>query len=698
MNSAGRLLSALAAAAWIGVSVAAATAATGSGDGVRIGAQDIGGVVRSAQGTEAGVWVIAERTDLPTRFARIVVTDDRGRYLVPDLPAGRYQLWVRGYGLTDSARLASGPGNHVVLRTSRAASAAAAAALYPPAYWYALMHLPAAAEVAQIPGGMNAYLTYMKNDGCVGCHQMGDLATRTLPSGLGRYASSQAAWLGRIQSGQAGRDMVAIVGALHGVPIKYLADWTDRIAAGALPTSVPRRPSGLERNVVITVQDWATPTAYLHDLSSTYRNSPTSNPYGMIYGSPELSTDDFPVFDPRTHVASSVHAPVRDADTPSTADDPVIQPSAYWGDERIWHSRAVAHNPMFDPQGRIWYTARIRAAANPAFCKSGSEHPSAQLYPLERSGRQLAVYDPHSKHYSFVDTCYSTHHLQFASDGHTLWTSGGQQVIGWLDTAEFERSGDAAKAQHWAPFVLDTNGNGKRDRWTEPGEARRPGMDQRLAVSFYAVMPDPADGSVWGSVLGYPGGIVRFDPTTMLSEYYQPPLPGFGVRGADIDTHGVVWVSLGSGHLGRFDRRLCKGSLNGPSATGTQCPEGWRFYRLPGPGFTDLPQSSIESSYYTWVDQHNTLGLGDDVPIVTGNLSNGVHALVNGRFITLTVPYPLGFYDKGVDGRIDNASAGWKGRGLWVTSGDRTPFHHEGGKGNKPLIVHIQMRPDPLAL
>ena len=98
------------------------------------------------------------------------------------------------------------------------------------------------------------------------------------------------------------------------------------------------------------------------------------------------------------------------------------------------------------------------------------------------------------------------------------------------------------------------------------------------------------------------------------------------------------------------------------------------------------------------MDQHNTLGLGDDVPIVTGNLANGVHALVNGSFITLTVPYPLGFYDKGVDGRIDNASAGWKGRGLWVTSGDRTPFHHEGGKGNKPLIVHIQMRPDPLAL
>jgi hypothetical protein len=696
MYSSKRALPGLLLVAALGISLSPVALATNAG--IRIGASDIGGIVRSAHGPEAGVWVIAERSDLPTRYAKIVVTDDRGRYLVPDLPAGRYQLWVRGYGLADSAKVSAKPGSQVDLRARIAPSAAVAALIYPPAYWYALMHLPTAAEVAQIPGGMDAYLTFMKNDGCVGCHQMGDLATRTIPAALGHFASSQAAWARRIQSGQAGGAMIRIaMGRLHGVPVKYLADWTDRIAAGALPTSRPPRPSGLERNVVVTVHDWATPTAYLHDLSSTYRNHPTTNAYGLIYGSPELSTDDFPIFDPRTRVATTFHAPVRDADTPSTADDPVIAPSPYWGNERIWHSRAIAHNPMFDPEGRVWYTARIRADDNPAFCKAGSIHPSAKLFPLDTSGRQLAVYDPRNKHYTFVDTCYSTHHLQFATDGRTLWTSGGQEVIGWLDTTEFERTGDAAKAERWAPFVLDTDGNGKLDRWTEPGQPTRPDMDQRLAISIYAVMPDPVDGSVWGSVMDYPGGIVRFDPRTLLSEYYQPPLPGFGVRGADIDTHGVVWVSLGSGYLGRFDRRLCRGPLNGPTATGHQCPEGWRFYRLPGPGFVDLPGPSVESSYYTWVDQHNTLGLGDDVPIVTGNLSNGVHAMVHGKFINLTVPYPLGFYDKGVDGRIDDPNAGWKGRGLWVTTGDRTPFHHEGGKTNRPLIVHIQMRPDPLA-
>ncbi len=175
------------------------------------------------------------------------------------------------------------------------------------------------------------------------------------------------------------------------------------------------------------------------------------------------------------------------------------------------------------------------------------------------------------------------------------------------------------------------------------------------------------------------------------------PLPGFGVRGADIDRNGVIWVSLGSGHLGQFDRRKCTAPLNGPGATGDHCPEGWTFHDLPGPGFAELPGFSVESSYYTWVDQHNTLGLGANVPMATGNLFDGVHALVEGEFVTLRIPYPLGFYTKGFEGRIDDPDAGWKGRGLWVPSGDRTPWLKEGGQGTRPLVVHFQLRPDPLA-
>ena len=215
-------------------------------------------------------------------------------------------------------------------------------------------------------------------------------------------------------------------------------------------------------------------------------------------------------------------------------------------------------------------------------------------------------------------------------------------------------------------------------------------------------MPNPADGSIWGSTIGYPGAVVRLNPgsnppATALAEVFTPPMPGYGIRGADIDRNGVVWMSMGSGHLGAFDRRKCKGPLNGPTATGNHCPEGWSFHRYPGPGFVGRPDESVESSYYSWVDQHNTSGLGANVPMSTANLFDGVHALVNNEMVTLRIPYPLGFYSKGFEGRIDDANAGWKGRGLWVPSGDRTPWLKEGGKGTKPLVVHFQVRPDPLA-
>jgi hypothetical protein len=661
---------------------------------------DIGGVVTSAKGPEAGVWVIAETTDFDTRYAKIVVTDDQGRYVVPDLPKASYKLWVRGYGLADSAGVQSAPGKSVNLSATVAPDAVTAAKVYPAAYWYAMMKLPQESETTQLRGGRNEYLMWIKNMGCIGCHQLGQLATRTLPPSLGKFNSSHEAWIRRISSGQAGSQMVSTaMRQLSGLPVKYLADWTDRIARGELPASPPPRPSGIERNIVATVRDWSDSKAYLHDLSGTDRRKPTVNANGPLYGAAELSTDELPILDPMRNVATTFHAPVRDADTPTTHDDPVIAPSPYWGEERIWNSKANAHNPMLDQAGRVWYTARVRGPDNPAFCKQGSNHPSAKDFPLTRSGRQLAVYTPKTKQYTFVDTCFSTHHLQFASDANnTLWTSGGGQVVGWLDSKKFDATGDAAAAQGWSPFVLDTNGNGRRDQWVEPDQPVNAQRDKRIAGGFYAVMPNPADGSVWGSVaFQYPGALLRFDPRTQLTEMYNVPLPGFGVRGADIDRNGVVWVSLGSGHLGEFDRRKCKGPLNGPKATGDHCPEGWTFHNLPGPGFTDLPQFSVESSYYTWVDQHDTLGLGSNVPIATGNLFDGVHALAGGKFVTLRIPYPLGFYTKGFEGRIDDAKAGWKGRGLWVPSGDRTPWLREGGKGSKPLVVHFQVRPDPLA-
>jgi hypothetical protein len=679
------------------------------------GAGDLTGTVTGANGPEAGVWVVAETTDLGTKFAKMVVTDERGRYLLPDLPKAKYSVWVRGYGLIDSMKVVAEPGKTLDLKATKAPDAAAAAEYYPAVYWYALLEIP---DKSQFPGtggtGLSAdmksqgqWLDIIKTDGCFTCHQIGDKATRTLSPQLGDFESSAYAWSRRLQSGQASTSMVTNIGRLDTQrALQLFGDWTDRIAAGELPRSQPPRPAGMERDVVVTVWDWSTPKAYLHDEISTDRRNPTVNAHGKLYGSPELSTDFVPVLDPMKTTATQIKLPVVDPKTPNTADDPIYASSPYWGDEAIWNGQANIHNPMFDEKGRVWFTARLRPADDPDFCAAGSELESAKIFPLHRSGRQAAMLDPKSGKFTPIDLCFSTHHLQFARDADdTLWFSSGgtSDVVGWLNTKLFDATGDAKKAQGWTVFVLDTNGNGKRDDYVEPGQPVDPTKDKRIVAGLYGIAPSPVDGTIWGSVLGYPGAIVRVNPgsdppRTALTEIYQPPAGAYSPRGMDIDSKGVVWTSLASGHLASFDRSKCKGPLNGPGATGKHCPEGWTLFPYPGPQFKGVTDSgSAEASYYTWVDQFDTFGLGKDVPISTGNGNDALLALVDGKFVVLRVPYPMGFYAKGLDGRIDDANAGWKGRGLWSTYGTRTPFHEEGGKGTTSKVVHFQLRPDPLA-
>ena len=688
-----------------------------SAPAVAIDADDIGGVVRGPKGPEAGVWVIAETLDLPTRFIKIVVTDDQGRFVVPDLPKANYDLWVRGYGLVDSAKVKAQPGNLINLTAKVAPSARAAAQYYPAIHWYSMLKLPdekyfGPNNTSGMPPQvtLNDYLRGIKNAGCVGCHQLGQLSTRTIPKELGKFNNSFEAWIRRVQSGQSGEQMVnQIAGNMGGVPARFFGEWTDRIAKGEIPDTKPDRPQGVERNIVITQWDWSTEKKYLHDLIASDRRFPTVNAYGPLFGSPEYSTDTMPILDPRTHTVTNFVMPVRDANTPlalgpghAAGNDP-LQPSPYWGSEKIWDTKANNHNAMFDKKGRVWMAAAVRGPNNPDFCKKGSDHPSAKLMPVDRANRHITVLDPKTMEYKFVDTCFSTHHLQFAMDANdTLWTSGGGPVVGWVNTKMFDETGDAAKSQGWTELVLDTNGNGQRDEHTQPNQPMDPTKDRRIIAGFYAVMPNIVDGSVWGSVFAAKSSIVRLapganPPHTALAEIYNVPAPGFAIRGADIDKKGVVWVSLGSGHLGSFDRSKCKGPLNGPKATGDHCPEGWAFHQYPGPGFKGIGPNSAESSYYTWVDQHNTFGLGNDVPMSTGNLNDGLIAFKDGKMVTLRVPYPLGFYAKGFDGRIDDPNGGWKARGLWAASGDRTPWLQEGGKGSRPKAVQFQLRPDPLA-
>jgi hypothetical protein len=669
---------------------------------------DLRGVVTGPNGAEAGVWVIAETTNLPTRFTKIVVTDDSGRYLIPDLPIADYAVWVRGFGLIDSPKSPARPGNTLDLTAVAAPSEREAAQYYPAMYWWSLLNPPPKSEFPMAKmKSQGEWLNIIKVGACGSCHALGTPGTRTISKELGAFKSSVEAWQRRLMSGQAQFFMARDIGRLDTErALTMFADWTDRIAAGELPFAKPQRPAGIERNVVVTLWDWGRPTAYLHDLVSTDRRNPKLNANGKVYGSPEDSTDFVPILDPVTHTASEVLHPVRDPDTPSSKSN-AMAPSPVWGPEPIWDSRTLNHNPMLDEKGRVWFTARIRPNANPDYCKRGSEHPSAKTFPLDSGGRNLSFYDPASGKFTLIHTCFPTHHLNFASDANqTLWTSPGvvgPQVIGWLDRRMFEETGDEVRSTGWTPFVLDTNGNGRRDDYTEPDQPADPTKDRRLAVNHYSVSISPADGSVWGSILGYPGGAIRVvpgpDPTrTALTEYFEVPAPGFGPRGADVDADGVFWVALASGHLGSFDRRKCKGPLNGPNATGRHCPEGWTMHALPGPQFRTVDDpGSVEGSYYVWVDWFDAFGLGRNVPYAMGNLNDAIYALVDGKLITLRVPYPMGMFAKNVDARIDDPNAGWKGRALWTTTGTRAFFHNEGGKGSRPKAIKIQLRPDPLA-
>ena len=200
------------------------------------------------------------------------------------------------------------------------------------------------------------------------------------------------------------------------------ADWTDRIAAGEVPEAPPR-PQGLERNVVVSLWDWSNDRGFVHDTISTDKRNPTVNANGAVYSISRFSAPDVNILDPKRNSAAGVTVPIRDKDTEYTNPQKNMEPSPYWGEDVIWSGQASLHNPMLDHTGRVWLTHAIRGTANPAWCKQGSSHPSAQNFPINTSGRHLSVMDPKTKQVTMIDTCFGTHHLQFAEDAnHTLFS------------------------------------------------------------------------------------------------------------------------------------------------------------------------------------------------------------------------------------------------------------------------------------
>ena len=338
---------------------------------VAIDADDIGGVVTSAKGPEAGVWVIAETTDLPAKFARIVVTDDQGRYVVPDLPSANYQVWVRGYGLVDSPRTTARPGRPLDLKAVIAPDGRAAAQVYPANYWLSLLEIP--------KGEHPPEHFALETKACFSCHQVGTQITRELTRGEDTYASTLEAWDRHMLMGPNGGNMGAVFKGL-GSQRKAFADWTDRIAAGAYPETPPR-PAGVERNLVISMWDWALPTSRRSDAAGTDERTPTLNANGPIYGAMQ-SSDILAVLDPRTNTTTEIkipsNGPVLDANTPR---------SPVWADEKIWKRQSDPRSVAMDAKGRVFVTARIRdPKQQPAYC-TDSTNKFAKYFPMARPER-----------------------------------------------------------------------------------------------------------------------------------------------------------------------------------------------------------------------------------------------------------------------------------------------------------------------
>ena len=662
---------------------------------VAIDPDDIGGVVTSSKGPEAGVWVIAETSELPTKFARIVVTDDQGRYVLPDLPRASYQVFVRGYGLVDSARVGAKPGQYLDLKAVVAPEGRAAAEVYPANYWLSLMEIP--------KGDLSDKDVLLETKACYSCHQVGDRVTREISKNLGSYASSLDAWDHHVTVGPNGPGMSANFKRM-GAQRKAYADWTDRIAAGAYPNAPPR-PAGLERNLVISMWDWALPTSRRTDVAATDERTPAMNANGRVYGSIQ-SSDIIAVLDPRENAATQIKvpssAPPIDTNTPA---------SPFWGDEKIWQRSADPRSVTMDSHGRVWVTARIRPPQQqPAFCKDGAMNKFAKYFPLPGpSARQIEVYDPKTGQFTTIDSCFAADHNHFDDKGSIVF--GQNNAIGWIDTVVFDKTHDARASQGWCPAVLDTNGDGTITEWTEPNQPIDPKKDHRIEFGCYGDAINPIDGSLWCSGIGVRDTkLVRIalganPPQTCKAEVYVPPpdkmpLPGSG--GVAIDSNGLVWQNWRGAHqMLSFDRRKCK-VLNGPNATGQHCPEGWTVYTKPGPTFQGgADYSSTDMLYMTEIDRDNTLGLGKDV-VLSGDVNADSFFVVmpqGGRMATLTlrVPYPLGFAARAASGRIDDSDAGWKGRGFWSSYSMYTPWHQEGGKGTKPKVVKFQVRPTPLA-
>ncbi len=363
---------------------------------IPIDSNDIAGVVTGPNGPEAGVWVIAETTALPTRFVRIVVTDDRGRYLLPDLPAASYEVWVRGYGLVDSPHTTTSPGKHLDLKAVKAPDARAAAQYYPAGYWFSLLRPPAKSEFPGTGPEGNGIAPNMHRPGAVAAHTQVRQLLGLPPARQQGHArdSGGARTLRQVDGRVAAAGAVRAGGqpdAGHAQPVRPQPRGRD-----VRRLDRPHRGGRSATGAAAAAGHRAQRRDYRMGLGRPEGVSARRGVDGPAQSDGERERADLRLAGAEHGLSAGAgsgaqHDHARATDGARSATEPAqgpteLQPSPYWGAEVLWTSRNNVHNPMFDEKGRVWITSTVRPPDNPAFCKAGSTHPSAKVFPLRGRG------------------------------------------------------------------------------------------------------------------------------------------------------------------------------------------------------------------------------------------------------------------------------------------------------------------------
>ena len=351
-----------------------------------------------------------------------------------------------------------------------------------------------------------------------------------------------------------------------------------------------------------------------------------------------------------------------------------------FGSLDVYSQTANPHNPMMDDKGNVWMTTQVRGEQDyPPWVEdaivdvAGSGRRSVEQLAAEWSNgahhRQLGYFDPKTEEFVLIDTVFGTHHLQFDQAGR-LWTSLDSTALGMFDPKQLDPD-----------RPLETERQAQR-AWVEVDKQ----TGQSTAGGGYGIIVNPVDGTVWRAHIGSDGAvnkIDRFDANTRTFTHYPLPAPGRGPRGIDATTDGKLWFATGSGHLGTV--RPGNGRVH---LLGVSWSEDLRSLAAK----REVPISTITSGSTS----STRSGLGTDIVIVNGTNSDSLIAFdpATEQFTMVRMPFPIGMFSRGLDGRIDDASAGWKGRGLWMNFGSDPITHVETQIG---AVNHIQLRPNPLA-